>query len=87
LANRRASFAGCRSWVPSPRTRGEGQGEGLSELVAYFFSACHSARVAPVGSVKIENEPTFGMSVTSRTIVAPSDFALSVAALTSSTET
>src|SRR6516165_10795807 len=46
---------------------------------------CHSPSAAPVGSMMIENEPAFGTSVTSRITVAPSDFALAVAAVTSST--
>ena len=46
---------------------------------------CQSPSAAPVGSMMIENEPALGTSVTSRMTVAPSDFALAVAALTSST--
>ena len=54
---------------------------------AYFFSGCHKPSIAPVGSTMIENDPAFGTSVTSRRIVAPSDFALAVAAATLSTFT
>src|SRR5215510_8159785 len=48
---------------------------------------CHSPRVAPVGSVIILIQPAPGTSVTPRTILAPSDFAFSVAALMSLTST
>lgn len=49
--------------------------------------ACHSPSIAPVGSVMIENHPMSGTSVTSFMTFAPSDLALLVAALTSSTNT
>ncbi len=52
-----------------------------------FGLGCHSASVAPVGSVKIENHPIPMTSVTSLITVAPSERALAVAALTSSTST
>ena len=51
----------------------------------HFALGCQSPSAAPVGSMMIENEPAFGTSVTSRMTWAPSDFALAVAAVTSST--
>ena len=45
------------------------------------------ASAAPVGSVKMLNQPTLGISVTSSLISAPRDFAFFVAARMSSTWT
>src|SRR5262249_30442429 len=53
----------------------------------HFAFGCHRPSIAPVGSTMIENDPAFGTSVTSRIMVAPSDLALPVAAVTSSTRT
>ncbi len=52
-----------------------GCGTGISGRVHAGFP---SASVAPVGSVKMLIVPTPGISVTSRTMVAPSDFAFFV---------
>ena len=60
---------------------------GAADPRNYFFPCCQSPSIAPVGSTMIENEPSSMTGVTSRITVAPSDFALSVAALMSSTRT
>ena len=59
----------------------------LGQLRGYFAFGCHNPSVAPVGSVMMESEPAPVTSITSRTTVAPSDFALAVAATMSSTRT
>ncbi len=53
----------------------------------YFALGCQSPIAAPAGSRMIEKEPAPITSVTSLQTVAPSDFALAVAAATSSTST
>src|SRR5215471_18416692 len=59
--------------------------EGQRTDGAYFALGCHRPSIAPVGSTMIENDPAPITSVTSRMTVAPSDFALAVAAARSST--
>src|SRR5262245_29292986 len=59
----------------------------LSDFRRQAVFGFQSPRVAPVGSVIILIQPASGTSVTSRTILAPSDFAFSVAALMSFTST
>src|SRR5208282_5236110 len=39
--------------------------------LGHFALGCQSPSAAPVGSMKIENEPAFGTSVTSRMTLAP----------------
>jgi hypothetical protein len=56
-------------------------------LPRYFAFSCQSPIAAPAGSMMMEKEPAPITSVTSLQTVAPSDFALAVAAATSSTST
>ena len=53
----------------------------------YFFVACQRPSAAPVGSMIIEKMPSSITGTASLTMFAPSDFALAVAALMSSTST
>ena len=55
--------------------------------VRHLPLGCHSPSAAPVGSMMMDNEPAPITSITSLTMVAPSDFALAVAAAMSSTST
>ena len=59
----------------------------LDSLLPNYIFGLNSASTAPVGSVKMLNHPTLGISVTSLIKVAPSDLALAVEALMSSTAT
>src|SRR4029077_1345877 len=58
-----------RSHVPAPRRRPDHIGFG-----------CRMLNVAPCGSSITANRPTLGMSVGSRLILAPSDFAFAAVA-------
>ena len=60
---------------------------GAVESRSYFFIGFQRAKTAPVGSWRMLNHPACGTSLTSLTMVAPSDLAFLVDAATSSTST
>ena len=75
---------------PMTSTNGRNCGRGARVTIRRSrrcYAFCHRPSAAPVGSTMMLNQPICGTSVTSFITFAPSDFALSVAAFTSSTST
>ena len=91
-SSKSSAWAACRS-LHSPSesakafTRRAAEPSRATAFSRHFAFSCQSPIAAPAGSMMMEKEPAPITSVTSLQTVAPSDFALAVAAVTSLTST